>query len=125
MNLVIGGAYQGKLDFARDAFGHDKKVFICTPETDRPDEAADIISAFHLLVLSLLRRGTDPCRWLENEMRGFAGKTILCDDISCGVVPVDAEARAWREAAGRCLGMLARNADTVTRVFCGIGTRLK
>ena len=41
------------------------------------------------------------------------------------MVPVDREGRAAREAAGRLACLLARRADAVVRVFCGIPVVLK
>ena len=52
-------------------------------------------------------------------------KILICEDISCGVVPMDAEAREWREAVGRMNAVLAAQADTVTRIFCGLPLELK
>ena len=52
-------------------------------------------------------------------------KILICEDISCGVVPMDAEAREWREAVGRMNAALAAQADTVTRIFCGLPLELK
>ena len=50
---------------------------------------------------------------------------ILCRDISCGVVPMEAELRVWREAVGTLLGQLSRQAESVTRLFYGIPQALK
>ena len=37
----------------------------------------------------------------------------------------DAETREWREAVGRMNAALAAQADTVTRIFCGLPLELK
>ena len=50
---------------------------------------------------------------------------MICDELGCGVVPMDDEDRAWRERTGRLLCDLAAKADRVDRVFCGIPMRLK
>ena len=50
---------------------------------------------------------------------------IIADDISCGVVPIEADIRLWREETGRALTALAACSDTVTRVFCGLPARIK
>ena len=50
---------------------------------------------------------------------------VICDELGCGVVPMDYEDRAWRERTGRLLSDLAANASRVDRVFCGIPMRLK
>ena len=63
----------------------------------------------------------------EDVLAGLAlsGKILICEDISCGVVPMDAETREWREAVGRMNAALAAQADTVTRIFCGLPLELK
>ncbi|MFR6393894.1 MAG: bifunctional adenosylcobinamide kinase/adenosylcobinamide-phosphate guanylyltransferase [Oscillospiraceae bacterium] len=50
---------------------------------------------------------------------------MICTDVSCGVVPMDRVQRLWREEVGRTVCALARRADSVTRVFCGLPLRLK
>ena len=50
---------------------------------------------------------------------------IVCDEIGCGLVPVDAFEREYREAVGRICSVLAGEAERVDRVVCGIGTRIK
>jgi adenosylcobinamide kinase/adenosylcobinamide-phosphate guanylyltransferase len=104
MKLVIGGAYQGKTEYAREHF----------PEMD-------IVKDFHLLVLETIKIGDNPMELLKN----CADKVIVCDDIFCGVVPVDPLTRKWREELGRVLAAAAKESDEVVRVFCGLGTRLK
>ena len=50
---------------------------------------------------------------------------IVCDEIGCGLVPVDAFEREYRESVGRICTELAKNADEVYRVTCGIGNRIR
>jgi adenosyl cobinamide kinase/adenosyl cobinamide phosphate guanylyltransferase len=50
---------------------------------------------------------------------------VICNDISSGVVPVDAVMRKWREAVGRTLAALSQKSDEVIRLFCGIPARIK
>ena len=45
---------------------------------------------------------------------------VIATEIGGGVVPADADERAFRERAGRLMCLLAARADTVVRVFCGI-----
>ena len=46
-------------------------------------------------------------------------------EIGGGVVPMEAEQRRAREAAGRLACLLAARADTVIEMFCGIPTVIK
>jgi len=112
MILIFGGAYQGKLDYARERF-KDK------------DKDNKIIDGIDKWVLELVRKNDD----VEEAVREFIADNpdavVICCDISCGVVPVDPVMRKWREAVGRALAMLARESDEVIRLFCGIPTRIK
>ena len=50
---------------------------------------------------------------------------VVSDEVGSGVVPMSKEERLWREAVGRALCVVAEHAESVTRVMCGIGVRLK
>ncbi len=118
MDLVIGGAYQGKLDYARRAFAlKDADIDICTEDAE-PDFSRRCLCHYERYLLRCLRTGGE--RRPERE-----DAVIVMDDIFCGVVPVEEETRAWRELAGRTMTALAQRADTVTRLFCGLPRRLK
>lgn len=54
-----------------------------------------------------------------------AHEIVIASEIGGGVVPVDPEERAAREAAGRLSCLLAQRADTVVRVICGLPQVLK
>jgi len=124
MILVIGGAYQGKLDYVLKNYP-GKSVFQCDAENPDMGLSADIINSLHLMVLAQTYAGRDSLKYLQEHLPGLSGKIIICDDISCGVVPIDPETRRWRETMGRCLIFLSGHADEVVRVFCGIGSRIK
>ena len=50
---------------------------------------------------------------------------VIATEVGGGVVPVDPEERAFREAAGRLACLLAERAETVVRVCCGLPQVLK
>lgn len=125
MILVFGGAYQGKLDFVREKFGHDLTVFTCTDTLSEIDFSCDIVNSLHLLVLTQIRNGVDPLEYFAKNMDKLKSKIIICDDISCGVVPVDREMRLWRETTGRMMNYLTSSAEQVFRIFCGLEMKLK
>ena len=63
---------------------------------------------------------------LEKLADSFLEKTIVIStETGGGVVPMDEKERRDREAAGRLSILLAKRADTVVRVVCGIGTVIK
>ena len=125
MILIIGGAYQGKLDYAREAFQlKDEEIFDASvndeavwPELDFNARAINHLERF---VLACVREGIEAREYLKTNRESLKDKIILADDISQGIVPMDKTERAWREETGRCLVLLGKEADRVVRVFCGI-----
>lgn len=120
MDLIIGGAYQGKLDYARKQYNlTDEDICDCGSGA-APDLSRRCIYHFELLVRRQLA-GTGS--FAMPDLRCDA--VIIADDISCGVVPIETDIRLWREETGRALTALAARADTVTRIFCGLPARIK
>ena len=118
MVLIIGGAYQGKLDFARETFGITD-VYTCTgPEIDFSQGCVDQIEVFAY-------HHSDPVAYFESHRAEWKDSILIMQDIFCGVVPMGAENRAWRQRTGRLAQYLSREADRVSRVFCGLEQRLK
>lgn len=52
-------------------------------------------------------------------------EVVIATEVGGGVVPIDREERAAREAAGRLSVLLAQKAERVVRVFCGLPMELK
>ena len=52
-------------------------------------------------------------------------EVVACREVGCGVVPMDRGDRDWREAVGRLCCDLAREAEAVYRIQCGLAMRLK
>lgn len=50
---------------------------------------------------------------------------VICNEVGCGLVPVQAEQREQRERAGRLCALLAARADSVVRMVCGIPQLIK
>lgn len=165
MILITGGAYQGKLEYAKSEFEFgDDDIFDCTivcatatcapaaPESSadkesscgcrnvelRRDEAArravkepwidwdaKVLSHFERYVLACVDAGIDSRKYLSVNIESFRDKIIIADDITQGVVPIDARERAWREETGKCLVFLGKKAERVIRVFCGIARDIK
>ena len=118
MILIIGGAYQGKLDFARTELGVSE-VYTCTGgEIDFSRECIYRIEEF-------TARHDDPVSYFEARRDQWKDSVLIIQDIFCGVVPMGPENRAWRQRTGRLAQYLSREADRVSRIFCGLEQRLK
>ena len=124
MTLIIGGAYQGKLEFAREAFslGEDD-VFTCSGT--EIDFSRPCINALEEFTLACVRQGLDPVEYLQSHRAQWENAVFICQDLFCGVVPIDTELRSWRHTTGLVCQYLSREADRVSRIFCGLEQRLK
>ena len=125
MILIFGGAYQGKLDYALKTFDiTPDDVFHCTRDGELSLEKT-IICGLEDFVYSCTVDGIEARDVLSSMEPQLRDKILIADDISQGLVPMDATDRAYREMMGRTLIWLAREADSVFRVFCGLGQQLK
>lgn len=124
MILIIGGAYQGKLTYAKNTFGvTEGDVYTCTgSDIDFSKGCIDHLEAFSL---ACIREGVDPMEYFVEHKSQWENSILICRDIFCGVVPVEAELRAWRNRTGKLCQYLACEAAQVSRIFCGLEQRLK
>lgn len=124
MNFIIGGAYQGKREFAKSAFSLDEaQIYTCKgAEIDFSFPCIDCIEEF---TLACVREGIDPIAYFRENQPQWQGSVLICQDIFCGVVPMEAELRRWRNVTGQLCQYLTGQADRVSRIFCGLEQRLK
>ncbi|MBD5148940.1 MAG: cobinamide kinase [Oscillibacter sp.] len=107
MIFITGPLYSGKREYAR-------KILGC--------EEAELKSRAIWDVQDLATRRRD-LEALADELSQY--EVVIATEVGGGVVPVDAGERAGREAAGRLSCLLARRAERVVRVFCGLPVVLK
>lgn len=124
MKLIIGGAYQGKCEYAKKKYSIDeKRIFNC--DTDGKIQFdCDIINHIEKWTYYCVKENIDPCTIFFNSIQN-KDIIIISDDISCGIVPIDKNDRKWRETNGRLLMRISELSDSVERIFCGFSTRLK
>ncbi len=125
MILIIGGAYQGKLEFARQLKGADSTV--SDGRTISLDQLAEpnIVTHFHEVIRRLWQEKREIPVVVEELLAKNPDAVIIMDEIGYGVVPMSAEDREYRELVGHTGQFLAHQAEAVYRVICGIGTRIK
>lgn len=123
MVLIIGGAYQGKLDFARGNFDI-KSVSDCSGG-ESPSFDTDAIYGIDGFVMECVKSGEEPADFFRENRKKWEDKILIITDISQGIVPIDATQRTFREANGRLMLYLAKEATEVYSVFCGLGRREK
>lgn len=109
MKLYIGGAYQGQ-----DALAA------------RENPNAEIYMDFHETIRkAVMTEGQDPRVFAHDFILHHPEAVIVANEVGSGVIPIAKEGRAFREAVGRALCVIAREAEQVTRCVCGIGVRIK
>ena len=107
MIFVTGPLFSGKREYIQNALHLSPEEFAARAVWDAERLAADAPD-------------------LEKLAEKLAGREIvIASELGGGVVPVDPEERADREAAGRLACLLARRAETVVRVVCGLPQVLK
>ena len=120
MILIIGGAYQGKLEFAKAAFAvTDAHVYACD------SGVIDFSKRCIYKLEEFTAHNEDPVAYFEAHREDWQDSILILQDISCGVVPMGAENRVWRQRTGRLAQYLSREAAQVSRIFCGLEQRLK
>ena len=124
MELIIGGAYQGKLTWAVKEKGFDASGLFDLSE-GFPTCAFSCF--YHLEALSrrAVEEGLSADEMLDRLAPFIENSIVISREIGSGIVPMDAFERLWREQHGRLLAMLASRADRVTRIFCGLAEVLK
>ena len=117
MILVIGGAGQGKLAAALRNTGYTEADVTTTPGADRP-----VLNGMADAVRAALAAGEAQEQTVSKLLQHAV---VICDEVGCGVVPMERFEREWRENVGRICCTLAGKSDVVVRVFCGIPMVLK
>jgi len=107
MIFVTGPMFSGKREYIQTALGLSDEQFAARAVWDAEQLAAQTAD-------------------LEDLADELARKEIVvASEVGGGVVPTDPAERSAREAAGRLACLLARRAETVVRVVCGLPQILK
>ena len=124
MILIIGGAYQGKLDYAKAAFSlAPEDIFACTGT--EIDFSKSCVNALEEFCYACIQHNIDPIEYVKAHREDWQDSILICNDLSSGVVPIDPVQRQWRHVSGRLCQYLASEARQVSRIFCGLEQRLK
>lgn len=124
MEMVIGGAFQGKSLYAKEKY---PKLVWAEGETLSEDALfqAEGILGFHEYIRRELKEKGDVSDLAQKLIQKNPQVILVSDEVGYGVVPIDAFDRAYREAVGRVCTELAAYSRRVTRVVCGIGMVIK
>ena len=126
MVLIFGGAYQGKLEYVLNRFELSMEdVIFCTEKDYSLPCGKKVICDIDKWILALIKAGQDVSEAVGQFQHENPDAIVICNDISCGVVPMDPVMRKWRDETGRFMGRIAQHAIEVVRLYCGIPTVLK
>ena len=124
MEMIIGGAWQGKEAYARKKW---PAVEFREGGTLTREELlkAEGVLRFHEYIHHALLRG-ESLENLAQELIDFNPRMILVtQELGCGLVPMEAFDRRSREETGRICTQLAAFSTSVTRIICGLPVCLK
>ena len=107
MIFITGPLYSGKREYACSLLG-------CSSEELERHAVWDVQE---------LAAGCADLDALAEELAQH--EVVIATEVGGGVVPVDPDERAAREAAGRLGCLLAQRAERVVRVFCSLPVMLK
>lgn len=126
MKLIVGGAHQGKARYA-SSIGIAKEESMEDGAVCSLDAlfTCSCMNHFHLWVKRALKEGRELRELPLQLARRNPEVVLITDELGCGIVPVDAFDREYREVHGRICCSLAAEAREVHRVLCGIGTVIK
>ncbi len=126
MILIIGGAYEGKTEYAAD-FLKINPDEILDGDTCPVQKAfsAVCIKNFHKLVKRLINDEIDSIDFVHRLIQENNNLIVITDEIGCGIIPANKSDRLWRETVGRVCSLIASESECVIRLSCGIPTVIK
>lgn len=119
MILIIGGFASGKRNYVKEKLGYSEEDISETMLNDKP-----VLTNLHDLIRKDADYNSD--NYLDNLVKELCTKEVItCNEVGCGVVPLNKEECNYRETVGRTCIELAKHAEKVIRIFCGIPTVIK
>ena len=124
LKLVTGGAFQGKYAWASAEYPGLSWTDggICSLDEIHTFQG---INRFHLFIRRWLEAGREKEELMDLILERQGEIVLVGDEIGCGLVPIDAFDREYREAAGRICTELAAEAVRADQLVCGIAKRVK
>lgn len=112
MEVYVGGRAQGKLDYVRGRYPEKGRIVFGESAGVEDCLGAEIIEHFHLFVKGFGGNSEKAFEAVGRILEGNPQVIILCDEIGCGIVPMEKEEREYRELVGRIMGMVVQPGGT-------------
>ena len=141
MELIIGGRNQGKLEYFLSGKERESTLVLEGAELPASEEALRevlraaeegsqgkqnaVLNHLHLWVRTCAEKEADAEALFALFREYFPDPAVISDEIGNGIVPNDPLEREWREETGRLLRKIAKDADHVVRVVCGLPQVIK
>ncbi len=126
MTLILGTKKQGKLEFALSQFKIDKDKVLDGGQMSL-NNFSNIYAVNNLegLIKRLCVSGQDPILHIEKIVEFNKDIVVICEDLGCIITPYDElEKQVVNKTIAIC-SRLARQADSVWRVYQGKGDKIK
>lgn len=128
IKLIIGGIANGKLDYIKKLGYSDNAITDCSNYSkDKLSEIKNyaVIYKLNALIKMLMECGENPSEFVQKLIVEAKIEVIACDEVGAGIVPLERADRDYREAVGRICCEIAKQADEVVRVYCGVPNIIK
>lgn len=126
MELIIGGAYNSKLDFALNHYNLNKSDFQNGAECSLNDAFNKKgIYNLHLLIKRFIISGIDDYNKIIEKILSSNIEIIICNEVGNGIVPLDKIDSQMREYVGIILCLLSEKSSRVIRIYYGIPSVIK
>lgn len=131
MQVIIGGAYNGKGNYVRALLANEEAYYFDgeLPAGKFSKDAYVVIENVDKLVAPLQYLGeVEAANRIFTQLATLDARTnviCVCTDMSRGIVPLDAHTRFVRDACGRLYQRLFQEGEKVVRIWYGLAETLK
>jgi adenosyl cobinamide kinase/adenosyl cobinamide phosphate guanylyltransferase len=139
MHFVAGGAFNGKAEWVRTFYRLDEgrsfrwfSAYRGDALPNHPPESGIVvlegIEQWILQLGAAFDRNTGRrwlAAWLDWELSGQRKIVLIGTDISKGIVPMEREARKWRDVTGWFYQDAAKCCDRFDLIWYGVAKRVK
>lgn len=131
MEFITGGAYSGKTEYAKKNYiikhyvNSKTELDTLLKEEASEDRGCVFVDCVELIVRELCLVGEDAAAYFAQASENRQEWVFAQRELGCGVVPMDAFERSYREVNGRVACILAGKSGRVIRMVAGRGQIIK